>query len=241
MSDDSTGTTGTTSTTGTTKPEAAATGVDDSGPATDRVRLRRLAEEGSHRRSDLDAILDDASICHLGVEVNGGPMVVPTICARQGDHLVIHGSVASRTLRQSKAGLPVCVTVTLVDGLIIARSVFEHSVAYRCAMIYGTAHVVEDREAKLEALQVLADHVVPGTWGYARTPDASELAKTMVLRLPLEEFSVKISAGPPSDGSGPDGALDVWAGVVPFHVVRGEPLADPALRPGIDLPPHLAQ
>jgi nitroimidazol reductase NimA-like FMN-containing flavoprotein (pyridoxamine 5'-phosphate oxidase superfamily) len=211
----------------------------DPGPSTDRVRLRRLAREGSHRREDLHAVLDAGFICHLGVSVDGAPMVVPTIYARTGDHLVIHGSVASRSLRQAKAGLEVCVTVTHVDGLIVARSVFEHSVAYRCAMVFGTADVVDEPGAKEEALRVIADHSVPGTWGYARTPSEAELAKTMVLRLALDEFSVKISEGPPGDGDGPDAALDVWAGVLPLSVHRGSPVPDPALRPGIMLPPHL--
>ena len=213
--------------------------TDDPGPASERVRLRRLAGEGSHRRADLDAVLDAGFLCHLGVAVDGSVTVVPTVCARDGDHLLIHGSVAGRSMRAARDGAPVCVTVTHVDGLIVARSVFEHSVAYRCAMVYGTAEVVDDPAAKVAALEILSERTVPGTWGYARTPDARELAQTMVLRLALEEFSVKISTGPPDDADGPDGALDIWAGVVPLTTVAGTPVADPALRPGIPLPPHL--
>ncbi len=207
--------------------------------ATERTRLRRLPEQGSHRTEDLYAVLDSGFICHLGLVVDGTPMVVPTSYARSGDAVYLHGSVASRSLRAAREPVPVCVTVTLVDGVVLARSVFNHSVNYRCAMIYGIPAVLTDVEEKLVGLQAISEHIVPGQWEYARAPSAKELAATTVLRLGLDEASVKVSAGPPDDGEGPDGELDVWAGEVPLVTVRLDPVADPDLRAGITLPAHL--
>jgi len=209
------------------------------GPATDRVRLRRLPDQGSHRREDLDGVLDAGFVCHLGVVVDGSPMVVPTTYGRLGDHLIVHGSAASRSLRAAKVPTPVCVTVTLVDGLVLARSVFNHSVNYRCAMVYGLAELLADPADKLAALEALSEHVAPGQWAYARPPSAKELAKTTVLRLSLDEASVKVSEGPPGDDAD-DLDLDVWAGEVPLTTVRGDPRPSPDLRDGIALPRHLA-
>jgi len=209
-------------------------------PATERTRLRRLATQGSYRREDLHAVLDAGFVCHLGLEVAGGPMVVPTSYGRAGDHLYLHGSVASRSLRAAKEPVPVCVTVTLVDGVVLARSVFNHSVNYRCAMVYGLPEVLADDE-KPAGLRIISDHVAPGQWEYARSPSARELAATTVLRLSLDEASVKVSEGPPEDGEGPDGALDVWAGEIPLRTVRLDPVADPALRAGITVPDHLLE
>jgi nitroimidazol reductase NimA-like FMN-containing flavoprotein (pyridoxamine 5'-phosphate oxidase superfamily) len=208
--------------------------------STERTRLRRLPDQGSHRTSDLHAVLDAGFICHLGLEVDGGPMVVPTNYARSGDHLYLHGSAASRSLRTAAHPVPVCVTVTLVDGLVLARSVFNHSVNYRCAMVYGTPDILTGDEEKLVGLRCISEHVVPGQWAYARAPSKKELAATTVLRLSLDEASVKVSDGPPDDGDGPDGALEVWAGEVPLITVRLDPVADPALRAGIPRPDHLA-
>ena len=209
------------------------------GPASDRVRLRRLADQGSYRREDLDAVLDAGFVCHLGVVVDGWPTVVPTTYARSGDHLVIHGSAASRSLRTAKSPSPACVTVTLVDGLVLARSVFNHSVNYRCAVIYGQPELVDDPAEKLAALEALSEHVAPGQWHYARMPSAKELAATTVLRIALDEASVKVSGGPPDDDVA-DLDLDVWAGVVPLTVVRHDPVAAPDLREGIPVPDHVA-
>ena len=214
-------------------------GATDPGPATDRVRLRRLADQGSHRPQDLHAVLDAGFVCHLGVVVDGWPMVVPTTYGRTGDHLVVHGSAASRSLRAAKVPTPVCVTVTLVDGLVLARSVFNHSVNYRCAMVYGLPELVDDPVDKLAALEALSEHAAPGQWAYARSPSARELAATTVLRLPLDEASVKVSEGPPDD-DGADLDLDVWAGVVPLSTVRHDPQAAPDLRDGIAVPGHIA-
>ncbi|HEY5097055.1 MAG TPA: pyridoxamine 5'-phosphate oxidase family protein, partial [Acidimicrobiales bacterium] len=209
-------------------------------PPSDRTRLRRLADQGSYRKEDLHAVLDAGFVCHLGLVVADGPMVVPTSYGRAGDRLYLHGSVASRSLRAAKAPAPVCVTVTLVDGVVLARSVFNHSVNYRCAMVYGLPEVLADEE-KLAGLRIISDHVAPGQWEYARSPSMKELAATTVLRLSLDEASVKVSAGPPDDGAGPDGALDVWAGEIPLRTVRLDPVADPALRAGITLPDHLVE
>jgi nitroimidazol reductase NimA-like FMN-containing flavoprotein (pyridoxamine 5'-phosphate oxidase superfamily) len=221
-------------------PIEAGRGTDgDPGPGTDRVRLRRLADQGSHRRADLEVVLDAGFICHLGLEVDGWPMVVPTTYGRSGGHLYLHGSVASRSLRTAKAPVPVCVTVTLVDGLVLARSVFNHSVNYRCAMVYGLPQLLVDPDEKLAGLETICEHAVPGQWAYARSPSAKELAATTVLRIALDEASVKVSEGPPDDDVA-DLALDVWAGVLPLRTVRLEPVAAPDLADGTALPEHIA-
>ncbi len=207
--------------------------------ATDRTRLRRFPEQGSHRADDLYAVLDAGFVCHLGIVVDGYPMVVPTSYGRREHRLYLHGSVASRSLREARQPVDVCVTVTLVDGLVLARSVFNHSVNYRCAMVFGTPEVLTDGEEKLAGLRCISDHVAPGQWEYARSPSQQELAKTTVLRLALDEASVKTSQGPPEDGDGPDGALGVWAGEIPLRTVRLDPVADPSLGAGIRLPDHL--
>jgi nitroimidazol reductase NimA-like FMN-containing flavoprotein (pyridoxamine 5'-phosphate oxidase superfamily) len=173
--------------------------------------------------------------------VDGAPMVVPTSYGRDGDTLYLHGSAASRSLRAAREPVPVCVTVTLVDGVVLARSVFNHSVNYRCAMVYGIPEVLGDVEGKLAGLRTISEHIAPGQWDYARAPSAKELAATTVLRLDLDEASVKVSAGPPDDGEGPDGELDVWAGEIPLATARLDPVADPALRAGIGLPGHLQE
>ncbi len=206
---------------------------------TDRTRLRRLREQGSLDRAELIAILRAGFVCHLGVLVDGYPMVVPTVYGIDAATLYFHGSVASRSLVASPRA-PVCVTVTHVDGLVLARSVFEHAVNYRSAMIYGVPRVVTDPDEKLTGLAALTDHIAPGQWGYARQPSAKELAQTSLLALPLDEASVKLRSGPPDDGDSPDAALGLWAGVVPVRTVWGDPEPDPALAAGIALPPHLA-
>jgi nitroimidazol reductase NimA-like FMN-containing flavoprotein (pyridoxamine 5'-phosphate oxidase superfamily) len=185
-------------------------------------------------------VLDAGFVCHLGIEVDGWPMVVPTTYGRDGDVLYVHGSVASRTLRAPKQAVRACVTVTHVDGLVVARSLFEHSVNYRCAMVYGVPEVVTDRAAKLAGLRAISEQAAPGQWAYARQPTAKELAATTVLRFTLDRASVKVRSGPPEDGDTPDVDLDVWAGELPFRTVRLDPVPDPTLRPGIPFPAHLA-
>ena len=208
-------------------------------PVTERTRLRRMSENGSTARADLDAVLAAGFICHLGVLADGVPMVVPTVYGATADTLYLHGSVASRSLA-ADPGATVCVTVTLVDSLVLARSVFEHSVNYRCAMVYGVPRVVTDPEQKLEGLRVLSEQAAPGQWDYARRPNRKELAATTLLALGLDEASVKISAGPPDDAEGPDAALGLWAGELPLVGVWGTPVADPALPPGVAVPAHIA-
>jgi nitroimidazol reductase NimA-like FMN-containing flavoprotein (pyridoxamine 5'-phosphate oxidase superfamily) len=205
--------------------------------STPRTALRRHRERGRTDRDDLYAVLDAGLICHLGVIANGVPRVLPTAYGRVDDTLYLHGSSANATLAAA-AGQEVCVTVTHLDGLVCARSVFSHSMNYRSAMIYGVARLLTDPSERIAALQVITEHLTPGQWSYARQPTAKELAATSVLELPLTESSVKIRAAGPSDEP-EDYASDVWAGVVPVTVSIGEPEPDAALRPGIDTPQHI--
>jgi nitroimidazol reductase NimA-like FMN-containing flavoprotein (pyridoxamine 5'-phosphate oxidase superfamily) len=204
---------------------------------TERTRLRRAPQQGSHERSDLEAVLDAGWVCHLGIVVDGWPMVVPTTYGRDGNCLYLHGSVASRSLRTGIRE-PVCVTVTHVDGIVIARSLFNHSVNYRSAMVFGIAEVLGGDD-KLGGLRVISDHVVPGQWDYARAPSVTELAQTTVLRLALDLASVKTSVGPPGDGDGPDAALAVWAGEIPVRAAAGEPVTAPGVADDLTIPAHL--
>lgn len=208
-------------------------------PQTGRTRHNRLRDQGSLDRADLEAILDAGFVCHLGVVVDGHPMVVPTVYGRDETQLYLHGSVASRSLAADPAA-EICVTVTHVHGLILARSVFEHGVNYRSAMIYGVPRKVTDPEEKLTGLRLLTEHTAPGQWDHARHPSRKELAATTLLALSLEEASVKTSVGPPDDGDGPDAALGIWAGNLPLTASWGTPVADPLLPPGIAVPPHIA-
>jgi nitroimidazol reductase NimA-like FMN-containing flavoprotein (pyridoxamine 5'-phosphate oxidase superfamily) len=208
-------------------------------PVTERTRHRRLKEQGSTDRRVLQDILQAGVICHFGVMVDGYPMVVPTVYGLAGDTFYLHGSVASRSL-VSAPQTTICVTVTHVDGLVLARSVFEHAVNYRSAMIYGTPRLVTDPEEKLAGLRSLTEHIVPGQWDYARRPNKKELAKTSLLALSLAEASVKIRTGPPEDGDSPDAALPVWAGVLPLAAAWQTPDPDPVLPAEIPLPPHIA-
>ena len=209
--------------------------------ATDRTRLRRAPQRGSHRRSDLYGVLDAGFVCHLGLATDEGPKVFPTVYGRDGDRLLLHGSVASRSLRSARDEVPVCVTVTHVDGVVLARSVFEHSLNYRSAMVFGTPRTLVERADKLAAMRVISESIAPGQWGYAREPSDEELAVTTVLALDLDEASVKIRRGPPGDGLGPDADRAVWAGEIPLRTVRLEPVPDPALRVAVEIPPHVAR
>ncbi|MER6845048.1 pyridoxamine 5'-phosphate oxidase family protein [Streptomyces platensis] len=208
-------------------------------PETARTRHRRLREQGSLDRADLDTILAAGFVCHLGVSVDGTLMVVPTVYGSDGSTLYFHGSVASRSLIASP-GAAVCVTVTHVDGLVLARSVFEHGVNYRSAMVFGVPRPVTDPGEKLEGLRCLTEQATPGQWDYARRPSRKELAATALLALSLEEASVKVRTGPPDDGDSPDAELPVWAGVLPLHASWGAPEPDPLLNPEIVAPPHIA-
>lgn len=208
-------------------------------PVTERTRLRRLREQGSIDRGDLDAILAAGFVCHLGLVVDGSPLVVPTVYGAEGDQLFLHGSVASRSLVAAPQAT-VCVTVTHVDGLVLARSVFEHSINYRSAMVFGIPRIVTDPVEKLAGLRCLTEQAAPGAWDYARRPNAKELSATVVLALRLDEASVKIRAGDPGDGDLPDAELDLWAGVVPVRTVFDVAVPAASLRDGIPLPEHVA-
>jgi hypothetical protein len=205
--------------------------------ATPRTELRRHRDRGRTDRDDLYAVLDAGLICHLGVIADGVPRVLPTGYGRVDDTLYLHGSSANATMAAA-AGQQVCVTVTHLDGLVCARAVFNHSMNYRSAMIYGVARLLTGRAERVEALRIITEHLTPGQWSYARLPSAKELAATSVLELALTEASVKIRDGGPSDEP-EDYAMEVWAGVVPVTVSFGEPQADAALRPGIATPPHI--
>ncbi|MGW3408603.1 pyridoxamine 5'-phosphate oxidase family protein [Streptomyces sp. NPDC000888] len=207
-------------------------------PESDLTRHSRLREQGSLDRADLEAILDAGFVCHLGVIVDGRPLVVPTVYGRDERQLYVHGSVASRSLA---ADSPVCVTVTHVDGLVLARSVFEHGVNYRSAMIHGVPRKVTDPAEKLEGLRRLTEHAAPGQWDYARRPSRKELAATTLLALSLEEASVKIRTGAPDDGDGPDAELGLWAGTLPLTSAWGAPEPDPLLAPDLAAPAHIAR
>ena len=183
----------------------------------DRIRIKREPQRGRYDRDTIDAILDEALFCHLGFEVDGQPYVIPTLHARVGDTVYVHGSAASRMLKQLADGVRVCLTVTLFDGLVLARSVFNHSVNYRSVVLLGRATLVPDDE-KLAALQALTEQLAPGRWDEARRPTAQELKATWILTLPIEEASAKVRNGPPEDEP-EDEQLPVWAGVVPVHLV----------------------
>ncbi len=203
-------------------------------PPTTRTRIRRLPQRAVYNREEICAILDEGFVCHIGFAVGAQPYVIPTNYVRRGDEIVLHGSPASRMLRALASGGDVCVTVTLVDGLVLARSAFHHSVNYRSVVIFGKVREVSDPAEKLDALRCFTNHVVPGRWDEVRHPTAQELEATEVLALPLTEVSAKVRQGQPMDDEH-DRALPVWAGVVPLQTVPGTPIAADDLAP--DAPP----
>ena len=205
--------------------------------ATPRTTLGRLSERGRTERADLYAVLDAGLICHLGVIYDGAPRVLPTAYGRLDDTLYLHGSSANRTLLAAD-GQPACATVTHLDGLVCARSVFHHSMNYRSAMVYGTARIVTDEAERLAALRIVTEQLIPGRWDAARPPTRKELAATLVLALPLAEASVKVRTGPPSDDE-EDHDLGFWAGVVPARLQFGPPEPDALLPAGIGVPEHI--
>jgi uncharacterized protein len=204
---------------------------------TPRTRVIRESERGVYDRETAYKILDEGFLCHVGFTVDGQPFVIPTSYGRKGDSLYIHGSAASRMLRQMKEGVPVCVTVTLLDGLVLARSIFNHSMNYRSVVVLGKATLVDDPEEKLAALIVLSEHIIPGRWADSRQPNERELKATSVLRLPIEEFSAKVRQGPAIDDE-PDYAFPTWAGVVPLEMVAGKPIDDARLMEGQKIPAY---
>jgi nitroimidazol reductase NimA-like FMN-containing flavoprotein (pyridoxamine 5'-phosphate oxidase superfamily) len=204
---------------------------------TAKTRLRRLPERGRFERDAIYQILDEGFVCHVGFTADGLPFVIPTAYARVGDRLMIHGSAASRMLRALAREAEVCVTVTLLDGLVLARSAFHHSMNYRSVVIFGGAQVVSDKQEKLEALRAFTEHVVPGRWKDVRRPSENELKATLVLSLDLDEASAKVREGPPVDDER-DYELDVWAGVIPLRLTAGAPVDDEKLSEGIAVPQY---
>ncbi|MFZ0284008.1 MAG: pyridoxamine 5'-phosphate oxidase family protein [Terriglobales bacterium] len=196
-----------------------------------RTRLVREPDRAVYDRAAAYEILDEGFICHVGFVVEGQPFVIPTGYGRVGDRLYIHGSAASRMLKNLDQGIAVCVTVTLLDGLVLARSIFNHSMNYRSVVVLGTARAVQDPGEKLEALRLLSEHILPGRWAESRQPNEKEIKATLVMRLPITEFSAKVRRGPPIDDE-EDYAFSTWAGVIPLEMVVGEPIDDPRLMAG---------
>lgn len=210
---------------------------DDYTP-TPRTRVVREPHRGIYDRATAYQILDEGLICHVGFIIDRQPFVIPTGYGRKEDNLYIHGSAASRMLRNLEQGIPVCVTVTLLDGLVLARSIFNHSMNYRSVVVLGTAVAVNDPQEKLDALRALSEHILPGRWADVRQPNERELKATLVMRLPIEEFSAKVRAGPPIDDE-EDYAFPTWAGVIPMTLVPVEPVADPRLSVQMTLPQYV--
>lgn len=213
--------------------------MSHSSTPTARTRVVREADRAVYDRAVVYQILDEGFICHVGFAIDGQPFVIPTSYGRSGDQLYIHGSAASRMLRNLDSGVAVCVTVTLLDGLVLARSIFNHSMNYRSVVILGTARAVLDPEEKLAALRALSEHILPGRLAESRQPNEKELKATLVLRLPIEEFSAKVRQGPPVDDA-EDYSFRTWAGVIPLRVVPGEPLRDERCDPGIPVPGYVS-
>src|SRR3954451_9451103 len=205
-------------------------------PNTDRVRVRRQPERGQYSREEIEAVLDAALVVHVAFVHDGQPICIPTLCARAGDRVLVHGSSASRTLRTLAGGVPACLTATVTDGLVLARSVFEHSVNYRSAVLLGSFARVETDDGRLAAYRAFTEKLLAGRWDEVRPPAPLELRATEILSLPIGEASAKVRTGPPSDDESEDAAPDVWAGVVPAVTGWGEPVPSPGLRAGIDIP-----
>ena len=204
---------------------------------TKRTKLGRLPNRGSHEPETIHAILDAAFLAHVGFQMEGQPFVIPTLYGRDEDKLYLHGSAASRMLRQMKDGVAVCVTVTLLDGLVLARSIFNQSMNYRSVVILGKATLVDYPAEKIEALRLLSEHIIPGRWADSRQPNERELKATSVLQLPIEEFSAKVRSGPVVDDE-EDYSFPTWAGVVPLEMKTGAPIDDSRLLDGQSAPKY---
>jgi len=203
---------------------------------TPRTRVVREPDRAVYDREAVNHLLDEGFLCHVGFVVDGQPFVIPTSYGREGDVLYIHGSAASRMLRNLSQGIRVCITVTLLDGLVLARSIFNHSMNYRSVVILGTATLVDDPEEKLKALRVLSEHIIPHRWDDSRQPNEKELKATSALRVPIEEFSAKVRQGPAVDDE-PDYSFPTWAGVIPLDATVGTPIRDERCQ--LELPEYL--
>lgn len=206
----------------------------------ERTKVKRLPARGAYDQATIYSILDDGFICHVGFAIDGQPYVIPTGYARIGDHVYIHGSSASRMLRSLAEGIDVCVTVTHVDGLVLARSAFHHSINYRSVVVLGQAKMVEDPAEKEMALEAFTEHIIPGRWPEIRWPSELELKATTVLKLAIDEASAKVRTGDPKDDD-EDYGMNVWAGVVPLSSKPGQPIRDSRLADEIDLPTYISE
>jgi nitroimidazol reductase NimA-like FMN-containing flavoprotein (pyridoxamine 5'-phosphate oxidase superfamily) len=205
---------------------------------TPRTALKRRTARGSHDRSIVNAILDEAFVCHLATVIDDKPYSIPTAYARRGDRLLLHGSTANRMMRALAAGAEACVSVTLVDGLVLARSAFHHSVNYRSVVLFGTVESIADQEEKRRALRDIVEHIAPGRSAQVREPNAEEIAQTLVLAIPIDEGSAKVRSGPPVDDE-KDYEIETWAGVLPLPVVPGEPETCPRVPQGVEVPENI--
>ena len=205
---------------------------------TEKTKVKRIPKRGVYERETINKILDEAFICHVGFVIDNQPFVIPTAFARIADRLVIHGSAASRMMRSLSKEIDVCVTVTLIDALVLARSAFHHSMNYRSVVVFGKAKIIKDESEKYEALKAFTGHIAAHRWDQVRPPSANELKATTVLSLPLTEASAKIRTGNPVDAE-EDYALDVWAGVLPLNLTAGKPISDDRLKNGIAIPQNI--
>lgn len=207
---------------------------------TPHTRIRRMPERGHYDRETIYAIVDEALICHVGFVEAGRPFVIPTIHARMGDSIVLHGAKASRLLKHAQAGNDFCVTVTLLDGLVMARSVFHHSMNYRSAVLFGKGRLIENEDERWEAMRVLTEHIMPQRWDDARRPNATEMSATTLVAIDIEDASAKMRSGPPGDDE-EDYAMDVWAGVLPITAHFGQPIDDPKRTHDVALPDYITR
>jgi uncharacterized protein len=212
--------------------------MSTSSAPTPRTRVVREPQRAVYDRNLVNRILDEGFICHVGFAVDGQPFVIPTSYGRHEDVLYIHGSAASRMLRNVSGGIPMCVTVTLIDGLVLARSIFNHSMNYRSVVVLGRGTAIDDREEKVTALRLLSEHIVPGRWSEVRQPNEKELKATTILRVPIQEFSAKVREGPVIDDE-EDYAFPVWAGVLPLNLVTGDPINDSRLAEKVAVPDYI--
>jgi nitroimidazol reductase NimA-like FMN-containing flavoprotein (pyridoxamine 5'-phosphate oxidase superfamily) len=209
--------------------------MPDETNASERSTVKRLPARGVYDRAVIHQILDAGLVCHLGFVVDGQPFVIPTTYVRMGETIYVHGSPASRMLKTLEQGIAACVTITLVDGLVLARSAFHHSINYRSVVVFGTGVLVNDPEEKLAVLKALTDHLIPGRWQEIRQPNSQELKRTLVIAIPIDEASAKIRTGPPMDDE-EDYQLTAWAGIIPLALAAATPVPDPKLSTTISVP-----
>lgn len=205
-----------------------------------KTRINRLPKRGHYDRETIYAILDEALICHVGFVEDGQPYVIPINFARMDDKIILHGAKASRLLKHIEAGHPVCVEATIVDGLVLARSVFHHSVNYRSVVLFGTGHTIEDEQEKMAALEAVTEHIIPGRWKEARLPNPKEMKATRVVAIQIDEASAKVRVGPPVDEE-EDYALTIWAGLLPLQETPAAPVRDELQSQDVVLPEYIAK